>query len=106
MPGDEPQRVESELLVVSAFRAGDDEYRIGDHAPVKRREVRQAALSNPDRFRTIWTTTDLDLDWLRGIDQEIERKVRAIQKQRKEGPARARRAPAVIYGRGSGRAPM
>jgi hypothetical protein len=67
-----PQRIEATLLVIEGFKFDGLEYRAGDRVPVQHRSIRRLAAEHPGWFAMEFETTDLDLEWLAGVEAEYE----------------------------------
>jgi hypothetical protein len=91
-----PRRVENSLLVVEPFtdRAGS-KWQPGDHAPLARRAVREAAESNPSWFRVEFETLPFDPaePWFRNIAADHEQRYEALRRNR--GTAKEREQAAL-----------
>src|SRR5262245_60879983 len=88
-----PRLVESSLLVVEPFTdSRGDEWRPGDRAPLTRRSVRIAAMTNPERFRMEFETQPVDMDWLREVDEGYERQYADYKRHRDGAEERRQKA--------------
>ena len=88
-----PTRIEATLLVVGGFRdTSGFEWRAGDRAPLSHGAVRQAALANPDLFAIEYETAPVDVDWVRQVDQEHERRYQAEVRRRDQVKTDTQRA--------------
>lgn len=91
-----PRRVENSLLVVEPFtdQAGS-EWQPGDHAPLARHAVREAAEANPSWFRVEFETLEFDPaePWFRDIVADHEQRYAALRRER--GTAKEREQAAL-----------
>jgi hypothetical protein len=87
-----PQRIETTLLVVEPFKdRGGGEYRAGDRALLRHRNVRIAAQERPELFVMEYETAPVDQPWLRDLDGRYEAEYQQAKRGREEAEARRQR---------------
>jgi hypothetical protein len=87
-----PRRIETTLLVVEAFKdRGGVEYRAGDRALLRHRNVRIAAKERPELFVMEYETAPVDQGWLRDLDAKYEQEYEQAKRARDEAEARRQR---------------
>jgi len=88
-----PGRIETTLLVVEGFKdRGGVEYRPGDRALLRYRNVRLAAVERPELFVMEYETAPVDQDWLREVDARYEAEYQQAKRGREGAEARRQRA--------------
>lgn len=88
-----PSRIETTLLVVEGFKdRGGVEYRPGDRALLRNRNVRIAAKERPELFVMEYETAPVDQDWLQEVDRRYEAEYQQAKRGREEAEARRQRA--------------
>jgi hypothetical protein len=88
-----PRRIKDTLLVVEQFRdPGGTEWRPGDRAPLKYRNIRRAALERPELFVQEFETVPVDREWLVELDRRYDEEYRQAKRAREEAQARQKQA--------------
>jgi hypothetical protein len=87
-----PERIETSLLVLEQFRdPGGREWRPGDRAPLRYRNVRLAATQRPELFVMEYETASVDMAWLAEIDAKYDAQFERAKRARDECSGRALR---------------
>jgi hypothetical protein len=93
MSDTQPRRIETSLLVLEQFSdPGGTEWRPGDRAPLRYRNVRLAARRRPELFVMEYETTPVDLDLLAELDRRYDAEYEEVKRGRAEAEARRQRA--------------
>jgi hypothetical protein len=88
-----PELITKTLLVVESFTdRGGTEWRPGDRAPLKYRNVRLAARERPELFVMEYETAPVDQDWLAELERHYDRDYEQVKRGREEAKARQKQA--------------